>query len=373
MLLPSDELQQNVQIAIGTGGNGSKSLRYDRPRLAKRQLRDFSQGSAGCWRRDSDASLAPASTLTIEVEWMTQLESARARGCVMATKVRLVAMSKETGYAPLGVLGYCLSRSDFLAPVWAGLEHPMKQVEHAPAEKLQDVVVSILTGCRGIAQINTRLRPDVALAQAWGRERFAEQSTIARTLDAMAQLQVNQLRQGVMALFRRESGVFGHDFTKQWLWLDIDLTPLPVSKHAEGATKGKFAKKTAMDGSWHASMRRNIMKRFFRISFLAGRKVAPLTSLSSKPWNAGLTLRRLRRNAAFCAVMAALAASRMPMLLCAQVGRFWPRAKEDCARKPLRVAWHLKPGRIWGNNAGRPLCPTPLVMCARLNNSCCIG
>jgi hypothetical protein len=167
----------------------------------------------------------------------------------MATKVRLVAMSQETGYAPLGVLGYCLSRSNFLAPVWAGLEHAMKEVEHAPEAKLQDVVVSILTGCRGIGQVNLRLRPDVALAQAWGRERFAEQSTLARTLDAMAEEQVNQLRQGAMTLFRRESGVFAHNFAKQWLWLDIDLTPLPTSKHAEGATKGKFAKKTVTDAS----------------------------------------------------------------------------------------------------------------------------
>jgi hypothetical protein len=29
----------------------------------------------------------------------------------------------------------------------------------------------------------------------------------------------------------------------EWLWLDIDLTPLPISKHAEGSTKGKFGKK----------------------------------------------------------------------------------------------------------------------------------
>lgn len=207
---------------------------------------------------------------------MTQLEWARAKGCVMATKVRLVAMPKETGYAPLGVLGYCLSRSNFLAPVWAGLEHPMKQVEHAPEEKLQDMMVSMLTGCRGIAQINTRLRPDVALAQAWGRARFAEQSSVARTLDAMTKVQVNQLRQGVMALFRRESGVFGHDFSQQWLWLDIDLTPLPTSKHAEGATKGKFAKKTATDGSWRVSMRRSITKRSSRSSSLASRKVGLL-------------------------------------------------------------------------------------------------
>jgi hypothetical protein len=34
-----------------------------------------------------------------------------------------------------------------------------------------------------------------------------------------------------------------HDYIRDWLWLDIDLTPLPISKHAEGSTKGKIDKK----------------------------------------------------------------------------------------------------------------------------------
>ena len=192
----------------------------------------------------------------------------------MATRIRMVAMPQETGYAPLGVLGYCMSRRDFLAPVFAGLALPMKQVAHAPAAKLLDVVVSILSGCRGITQINTRLRPDVALAQAWGRVRFAEQSTVARTLDAMSEVEVKQLRQGTTALFHRESGVFRHDFGQRWLWLDIDLTPLPISKQAEGSTKGKFAKKTATVGNWPASMPRSITRRSFPTSTLASRTAA---------------------------------------------------------------------------------------------------
>jgi len=198
----------------------------------------------------------------------------------MTTKIELVAMPQETGYAPLGVLGYCLSRSGFLMPVWTGIEHPMKQVEHPPTEKLQDVVVSILAGCRSIAQINTRLRPDLALAQAWGRQQFAEQSSLARMLDAMEEAQVNQLRQGAMALFRQQSGVFRHEFAKEWLWLDIDLTALPTSKRAQGATKGKFAKKMAMVGNWRASMPHNITKRSFRSFSQVGKTAALPTSPS---------------------------------------------------------------------------------------------
>jgi len=161
----------------------------------------------------------------------------------MPTIVRLTDMPNETGFAPLGVLGYCLTRTHFLAPVWAELDLGLKTVDHCPASKLQDVVTSILAGCRAISQVNTRLRPDLALACAWGRKQFADQSQLARTLDTFAPCHVAQLRRGGEALFRRESRVLGHNFDRDWLWLDIDLTPLPISKHAEGSTKGKLGKK----------------------------------------------------------------------------------------------------------------------------------
>lgn len=161
----------------------------------------------------------------------------------MPTIIRLTEMPHETYFAPLGVLGYCLTRTRFLAPAWAELALPLKAVDHAAEAKLLDVVVSVLAGCRAIVQVNTRLRPDVALARAWGRERFADQSTLARTLDAFSATEVAQLRRGSEALFRCESRVLRHDFAHAWLWLDIDLTPLPISKHAEGSTKGKMEKK----------------------------------------------------------------------------------------------------------------------------------
>jgi hypothetical protein len=158
----------------------------------------------------------------------------------MPTIIRLTEMPNDTSFAPLGVVGYCLTRTGFLESVWDQVELPLKSVDHTPKAKLLDLVVSILAGCRAIAQVNTRLRPDLALARAWGRERFAEQSTLARTLDAFGATQVAQLRQGSEALFRRESRVLRHNFERDWLWLDIDLTPLPISKNAEGSTKGKF-------------------------------------------------------------------------------------------------------------------------------------
>jgi len=161
----------------------------------------------------------------------------------MPTVIRLVDMPNETAYAPLGVVGYCLTRTRFLTPVWADLALPLKTVDHSPQAKLLDVLVSILAGCRSIAQVNTRLRPDTALARAWGRDCFAEQSTLMRTLDAFTTTEVDHLRRGSDVVFRRESQTLRHDFTADWLWLDIDLTALPISKRAEASTKGKFDRK----------------------------------------------------------------------------------------------------------------------------------
>lgn len=167
----------------------------------------------------------------------------------MSTRISLTSLKEETSFTPLGVLGYCLTRTDFLTPIFAELGPLLKTVDHAPADKLLDLFVSILAGCRSIHQVNTRLRPDLVLARAWGRKRFAEQSTLARTLDAFTNPHLDQLRQGSERLFRRESRTLKHDFAQEWLWLDIDLTPLPASKHAEASTKGNLGKKTAMDGN----------------------------------------------------------------------------------------------------------------------------
>lgn len=225
----------------------------------------------------------------------------------MGVSIHLTSMTEETNFAPLGVLGYCLTQTNFLAPVWAGLEVPLKTVDHSPVAKLQDILVSILAGCRAISHVNTRLRPDLALAQAWGRACFADQSMLARTLDICQQDQVAQLRQGSEAWVQREGATFRHDFTQSWLYLDIDLTPLPSSKDAEASTKGKFEKKTAMVGNWLGFRLRSITKRCFRGSIRANRIVARPTSRSWLPWKKAWLSHPNRSNGPFCVRMPGLA------------------------------------------------------------------
>jgi hypothetical protein len=230
----------------------------------------------------------------------------------MPTIIRLTKMPQDTNFAPLGVLGYCLTRTYFLAPVFANLALPMKEVDHAPEAKLLDVFASILAGCRAISQVNTRIRPDLALANAWGRERFAEQSTLARTLDAFAEEHVIQLRQGSEVLFRRESRVLRHDFAQDWLWLDIDLTSLPASKHAERSSKGKIGgEKTDMGASWRECTPHSTRRPCSRACTLAGNIAALCISLYSRLWTSSWSSHRRRNNARFCAPTPALAATTM--------------------------------------------------------------
>jgi hypothetical protein len=180
----------------------------------------------------------------------------------MSIPIRRIELKEQTNFVPLGVLGYCLTRTDYFDPVFLEMQLPLKTVRYAPRDKLLDILVSILAGCRSIAQVNTRIRPDLVLAEAWNRTRFAEQSSLMRTLDVFDDMGLTQLRRGSEALFRRESRTLAHDFDRDWLWLDIDLTPLPISKHAEGSSKGHMGEKTQPDGSWLGYTLRNTRKRF---------------------------------------------------------------------------------------------------------------
>ena len=251
----------------------------------------------------------------------------------MSTRIRLMPMPQDTPFAPLGVLGYCLVRSNFLAPVFAELHLPLKTVDHAPTDKLLDVLISILAGCRTVHQINTRVRPDLALSRAWGRERCADQSTIARMLDTFSPATVTQLRLGIDQLFRRESRTLQHAFERDFLWLDIDLTPLPASKHAQGSTKGHFdGKKTAMADNWRGLLRHTIMRRCSHVCTQAIKIVVRPTLRSCEPlmpiWDWPV-----RPNVALsCALTRVLGPMPTSTMPCDTTGRWSAKPAEDGGR-----------------------------------------
>ena len=115
----------------------------------------------------------------------------------MTKRLGLSVMKRTTQHAPLAALGYFLRQQDFFAPLREHVKLRCKTVLHEPHEKLLDIVVSMLADCASLKQINTRLRPDLALAAAWGRDIFADQSTITRVLDAFTPASGAQLRTAV--------------------------------------------------------------------------------------------------------------------------------------------------------------------------------
>jgi hypothetical protein len=83
-----------------------------------------------------------------------------------------------------------LRQIDFLAPLRDQIKIEQMTVVHTPLDKLTDAFVTILAGAHGLVEVNTRLRSDLALQQAFGRTSCADQSTIQDTLNACTEVTV---------------------------------------------------------------------------------------------------------------------------------------------------------------------------------------
>jgi len=95
-----------------------------------------------------------------------------------------------------------------------------------------------------LTEVNSKLHPETMLASVWGWERFADQSTLSRTLDALSLKQIDDLRLAVTEIWRNIGQTPKHDW-RGYLWLDYDLSPLPCGKQAEGSQKGYCGRKNA--------------------------------------------------------------------------------------------------------------------------------
>lgn len=154
----------------------------------------------------------------------------------------------NTQYAPLAALLAHFQQNQVFKPLSA-VTIEMKSRDFTPQDKLRQVVVSILAGCRTLSEVNQKLKPEVALAQVGGWPRFADQSGLSRTLDELTLMNITQLRQAETEIWRMHSQIQHHDW-RGHLWLDFDLSGLPCGKRATASQKGYFSgKKTARAGS----------------------------------------------------------------------------------------------------------------------------
>src|SRR6266704_1602266 len=150
--------------------------------------------------------------------------------------------SQFTACASLAALGMKLQHLDLFGPIRKGVRIAQKTVKHTPIDKLYDAFIAMLAGAHGLVEINTRLRADPALQQAFGRERCAEQSVVQETLDACRGENVQQLEQAVDTIYRHHSQGFRHDYATKFQVLDVDMSGMPCGPKAAFATKGYFAK-----------------------------------------------------------------------------------------------------------------------------------
>ncbi|EFH88905.1 hypothetical protein [Ktedonobacter racemifer] len=146
-----------------------------------------------------------------------------------------------TGCASLAALGIKLRKLDLLAPIRQHMQILQKTVKDTPFEKVFDALINLLAGAGGLVGINSRLRSDRGLQQAFGRKRCAEQLVVQETLSACTAETVKQMEQAMTQISRQHSQGYRHDSHRQYHILDVDLTGLPCGKKAALATKGSFA------------------------------------------------------------------------------------------------------------------------------------
>jgi hypothetical protein len=169
----------------------------------------------------------------------------------MRIEIGLTEELTNTQFAPLAALFAHYQQNNQLEAL-RNLEIPMRQRDLKPGEKLVQVLISILAGCRTLSEVNGKLKPEVSLAKALGWSSFADQSTLSRTLDALSLQQTAEMRAGITAIRQSHSPLAMRDW-RSFLWLDFDLTGLPCGAKAEASQKGYFGdKKMPGDGSWLA-------------------------------------------------------------------------------------------------------------------------
>ncbi len=72
--------------------------------------------------------------------------------------------------ASLAGIGVALRQRDLFGPIRKPVRIGQKTVKHTPLDKLYDAFIAMLAGAHGLVEINSRLRADPALQEAFGRE-----------------------------------------------------------------------------------------------------------------------------------------------------------------------------------------------------------
>jgi hypothetical protein len=166
----------------------------------------------------------------------------------MNLEINFTSELTNTRFAPLAVLLALYQDKKRLEALQQVLI-PMRNRYFEPAEKLIQILVSILAGCETLSEVTSTLKQEKHLASVLRSDHFADQSSLSRTLDELTLKNIDELRSSTTQIWKSQSQVMQRDWRK-FLWLDFDLSALPCGPMAEEAMKGYFGeKKTATDAS----------------------------------------------------------------------------------------------------------------------------
>ena len=153
-------------------------------------------------------------------------------------------MEKYTGFsghASLAIVGTWMNQNQIWKAIEERVKIKQKIIRHTPTDKMKDLLIHILAGGHGIADVNNRVRTDKPLQLAFGRSACAEQSTIHETLNASTGENVHEFREALKVIYQKNGQAYRHEYESKCQVLDIDLSAMVSGEQAEGATKGYFS------------------------------------------------------------------------------------------------------------------------------------
>ncbi len=154
----------------------------------------------------------------------------------------------DSAHASLCVLGMHLRRNNFFKPLEQRVQIRQKVLKYTPVQKVEMFFVGLLAGAKAVSHTATTVRVDPALIAAFGLPGCAEQSVIAQTLTAATEQDVADLQAALGEIFSCYGQARRHPFNREFLILDVDLSPLPASKRAEGSERGYMGRYRSKTG-----------------------------------------------------------------------------------------------------------------------------
>ena len=127
-------------------------------------------------------------------------------------------MEKYTGFsghASLAIVGVWMDQNKVWKDIEESVKIKQKVIKHTPTDKVKDLLINIMAGGHGVADINNRVRVDKTIQLAFGRNVCAEQSTISETLNASSGENVLEFAGALKVIYQKHGQGYQHNYEKK--------------------------------------------------------------------------------------------------------------------------------------------------------------